>query len=192
MADNESIDGLDLILRKLEALSAKASGRVLATIIRAQLNVIGKQMKADTDSKVKEGRKGIRSRFKNNTRTNWIQAKVGFGVGKKKTVIKPRKSKRSGRGGVGIAAQNIHWWVAGTEERFTGGKTIRSRSKKYGNSKYRRLNGKAIMKRGSMPSFQPGLAAIAATKSRGKQNAEMIKRGALALQKEVLKIQNMR
>lgn len=169
MADNESIDGLDLILRKLTALETKASGRVLATIIRAQLNVIGKQMKADTDSKVKEGRKGVRSRFKNKAKKNFITAKVGFGVGKKKAA-KPRKSKRSGRGGVGISGQNIHWWVAGTKRRAT------------------RKN----FDRGSMPSFQPGLAAIAATKSRGQQNKEMIKRGALALQKEVLKIQNMR
>lgn len=169
MADNESIYGLDLILRKLTALEAKASGRVMATIIRAQLNVIGKQMKADLDSKVKEGRKGVRSRFKNKAKKNFITAKVGFGVGKK-TATKPRKSKRSGHGGVGISAQNIHWWVAGTKRRTT------------------RRN----FDRGTMPSYQPGLAAIAATKSRGKQNAEMIKRGALALQKEVLKIQNMR
>jgi hypothetical protein len=39
--------------------------------------------------------------------------------------------------------------------------------------------------------MQPGLAAIAATKSRGKQNAEMIKRGALALEKEVLKLRTI-
>ena len=173
MADNESIDGLDLILRKLETLSAKASGRVLATIIRAQLNVIGKQMKADLDSKVKEGRKGVRSRFKNKAKRNFITAKVGFNVGKKRKAKRTLKLKGNRREGQGISAENAHWWVAGTKSRMT--KTLRPN-----------------VSRGVMPAMQPGLAAIAATKSRGQQNKEMIKRGALALQKEVLKIQNMR
>lgn len=180
MADNQTVDGLDLLLKKLDVLDKKAAGRVLSTVIRSQLNVIGKQMKADVDSKVKEGRKGVRSRFKNNAKKNFITAKVGFGVGKKKEA-KPRKTKRKSRGGVGIGAQNIHWWVAGTKDRFTG--SARSRTGK---------NRGKQMFRGKMPSFQPGLAAIAAAKSRGKQNAEMIKRGALALQKEVTKIQKMR
>lgn len=169
MADNESVEGLDQILRKLNELEKKGAGRVLSSMIRGQLNVIGKQMKADTDSRVKEGRKGVRSRFKNNAKKNWVLAKVGFGVGPKK-LRKPRKSKRTSRGGVGISAQNIHWWVAGTKQRTT----------------------RSNQDRGQMPSFQPGLAKIAATKSRGQQNKEMIKRGALALQKEVVKLQNMR
>lgn len=169
MADNQTIEGLDSLLKKLNELEKKGAGRVLGSIIRAQLNVIGKQTKADTSSKVKEGRKGVRSRFKNKAKKNFITAKVGFGVGPKK-LRKPSKSKRTSRGGVGIAAQNIHWWVAGTKQRTT----------------------RAQQDRGSMPSFQPGLAKIAASKSSGQQNKEMIKRGALALQKEVVKLQNMR
>jgi hypothetical protein len=180
MADNESIEGLDLILKKLETLSVKASGRVLATVIRAQLNVIGKQMKADVDSKVKEGRKGVRSRFKNKAKKNFITAKVGFGVGKKRKAGRTLKLKGNRREGQGIGAQSIHWWVAGTKSRRTG------------LNRPRNPNPPAPHDTGRMPSFQPGLAKIAATKSRGQQNKEMIKRGALALQKEVLKIQNMR
>ena len=195
MADNESIDGLDLILRKLETLSVKASGRVLATIIRAQLNVIGKQMKADLDSKVKEGRKSVRSRFKNKAKKNFITAKVGFGVGKKRKSGRTFKLKGNRREGQGIGAQNIHWWVAGTTKRTTGigkgRKQVRVGTYRDGTANINYVNG-AMMNRGRMPSFQPGLAKIAATKSRGQQNKEMIKRGALALQKEVLKIQNMR
>lgn len=183
MADNQTVDGLDLLLKKLDVLDKKAAGKVLSTVIRAQLNVIGKQMKADVDSKVKEGRKGVRSRFKNNAKKNWVLAKVGFGVGKKKDA-KPRKTRRTSRGGVGIGVQNIHWWVAGTDQRFTG--TYKGHKGTY------KTRGRAVMNRGKMPSFQPGLAKIAAAKSRGQQNAEMIKRGALALQKEVTKIQKMR
>ncbi len=179
---NEVVEGLDEILATLTTLETKSADKVLAAMIRGQMAPIQKQMKADTDSKVKEGRKGVRSRFKNNKKKNWILAKVGFGVGPKKNQ-KPRRSKRTGRGGVGISAQNIHWWVAGTKDRYTGG----MRKRKVLGKPYQKAKGRE-MYRGKMPSFQPGLAAIAATKSAGKQNAEMIKRGALALEKEVLKL----
>jgi len=170
--DNATIDGLDSILRKLTILETKSSGKVLAAIVRAQLTVIRKQMKADVSSKVKEGRKGVRSRFKNSARKNVIQAKVGFGVGKKQRAKKayPKKINRMGNksGGVGISAQNFHWWVAGTKLRQT----------------------KRDADRGEMPSMQLGLASIAQQKSAGKQNAEMIKRGALVLEKELKKIKS--
>jgi hypothetical protein len=167
---DDTVEGLDQILRKLSYLETKGADKVLSAMIRGQLNAIEKQMKKDTDSKVKEGRKGVRSRFKNKKKKNWIQAKVGFGVGKKKKNAPKFVRKGNKRGGVGISAQNIHWWVAGTKSRQT----------------------KRNADRGAMPSMQPGLAAIAATKSRGKQNAEMIKRGALALEKEVVKLKAIR
>lgn len=170
MADNETISGVDQILRKMTALEKKGSGRVLAAMIRGQLNVIGKQMKADVAPKVKDGRKGIRSRFKNNAKKNWIQAKVGFGVGPKRKLDRVLKLKGNRRQGQGIAAQNIHWWVAGTKQRST----------------------KRSLNRGIMPAMQPGLARIAATKSKGKQNAEMIRRGALQLQKEIIQLKAIR
>lgn len=170
MRDNDTIQGLDQILRKLSHLEAKSADKVLSAMIRGQMKPIEQQMKKDVDAKVKEGRKGVRSRFKNKKKKNWIQAKVGFGVGKQKKNAPKKVNRKSGKqGGVGISAQNIHWWVAGTKRRQT----------------------KRNADRGSMPSMQPGLAAIAATKSRGKQNAEMIKRGALALKKEVLKLRAM-
>ncbi len=188
MADNAVVTGVDQILRKMTALEKKGSGRVLAAMIRGQLSVIGKQMKSDVNSKVKEGRKGIRSRFKNNAKNNWIQAKVGFGVGKKsKKPSKVVNRKGNRKAGVGISAQNIHWWVAGTDPRFTGGK-ITGRGK----YKRRRLNGKPVHPTGRMPSMQPQLARIAAAKSKGKQNAEMIRRGALQLQKEIIQLKAIR
>ena len=185
MRDNDTIQGLDQILRKLTALETKSIDKVLSAMIRGQMKPIEQQMKKDVDAKAKEGRKGVRSRFKNKKKKNFITAIVGFGVGKKRKTVPKVKPRGRGRG-VGISSENIHWWVAGTANRLTGGK-ITGRGK----WKLRRLNGKAIMNRGSMPSMQPGLAAIAATKSRGKQNAEMIKRGALALEKEVLKLRAM-
>lgn len=178
MADNEVIEGLDQILRKLDQFETKAADRILSAMIRGQMKPIEQQMKKDVDPQVKEGRKGVRSRFKNKRKKNEITAKVGFGVGKKKKNATKVVNRKGGkRGGVGISAQNIHWWVAGTGIRTTGGHFQRVKNK-----------GSRQMNRGSMPAMQPGLAAIAATKSRGKQNAEMIKRGALALEKEVLKL----
>ena len=187
MNDNAAIDGLDAILKKLTILETKSAGKVLAAIVRAQLTVIGKQMKADVDRKVKEGRKGVRSRFKNSARKNVIKAVVGFGVGKrKKNAPKVVGRKGNRKGGVGIAAQNIHWWVAGTKQRQTGGKMS---GKVLG--KPERPNRRAGHNTGRMPSMQPGLASIAQTKSAGKQNAYMIERGALMLEKEIQKIKSI-
>lgn len=183
MNDNATIDGLDSILKKLTILETKSAGKVLAAIVRAQLTVIGKQMKADVDKKVKEGRKGVRSRFKNSARKNVIKAVVGFGVGKRSKKTQKLNSKGNRNGGVGITAHNIHWWVAGTKQRKTGGMMA---GKVLG--KPERPNRRAGHNTGRMPSMQPGLASIAQRKSAGQQNAYMIERGALALEKEIQKI----
>jgi hypothetical protein len=137
-------------------------------------------MKADTSPRVKEARKGVRSRFKKGKTR--VEALAGFGVGKrrKKKITKPVNSKGNRKGGIGIGAQNIHWWVAGTKKRTTG----RTKSGK--------ITGSGFMNRGRMPAMQPGLARIAYQKSNGKIQAEMIKRGALALKKEIVKLWKIR
>ena len=171
VSGGEVVEGLDLLLKKMSVLENKSAEKILGAMVRAKLNVIGKQMKKDTSNKVKEGRKGVRARWKHKINKNMIKALVGFGVGKRKK-NEPKKANRQGnkRGGVGISAQNIHWWVAGTEQRET----------RYGSD------------RGTMPAMQPGLAAQAATKSRGQQNKYMIERGALMLKKELSKLEGMR
>jgi hypothetical protein len=171
VSGGEVVEGLDLLLKKMSVLENKSAEKILGAMVRAKLNVIGKQMKKDTSNKVKEGRKGVRARWKHKINKNMIKALVGFGVGKRKK-NEPKKANRQGnkRGGVGISAQNIHWWVAGTEQRET----------RYGSD------------RGTMPAMQPGLAAQAATNSRGQQNKYMIERGALMLKKELSKLEGMR
>jgi len=59
-----SIDGLEAILKRMETLKNSSKVAVMRSAIRAGLNVIGKQMKADVDPQVKLGRKGVKSRFK--------------------------------------------------------------------------------------------------------------------------------
>jgi hypothetical protein len=171
VSGGEVVEGLDLLLKKMSVLENRSAEKILGAMVRAKLNVIGKQMKKDTSKKVKEGRKGVRARWKHKINKNMIKALVGFGVGKRKK-NEPKQANRQGnkRGGVGISAQNIHWWVAGTEQRET----------RYGSD------------RGQMPAMQPGLAAQAARKSRGQQNKFMIERGALMLTKELSKLEGMR
>ena len=171
VSGSEVVQGLDLLLKKMSVLENRSAEKILGAMVRAKLNVIGKQMKKDTSKKVKEGRKGVRARWKHKINKNMIKALVGFGVGKRKK-NKPKTINRQGnkRGGVGISAQNIHWWVAGTEQRKT----------RYG------------VDRGQMPAMQPGLAAQAATKSKGQQNKFMIERGALMLKKELSILERMK
>ena len=171
VSGGEVVEGLDLLLKKMSVLENRSAEKILGAMVRAKLNVIGKQMKKDTSKKVKEGRKGVRARWKHKINKNMIKALVGFGVGKRKK-NEPKKAtrQRNKRGGIGISAQNIHWWVAGTEQRET----------RYGSD------------RGQMPAMQPGLAAQAARKSRGQQNKFMIERGALMLKKELSKLEGMR
>jgi hypothetical protein len=171
VSGGEVVEGLDLLLKKMSVLENRSAEKILGAMVRAKLNVIGKQMKKDTSKKVKEGRKGVRARWKHKINKNMIKALVGFGVGKRKK-NEPKQANRQGnkRGGVGISAQNIHWWVAGTEQRET----------RYGSD------------RGQMPAMQPGLAAQAARKSKGQQNKFMIERGALMLTKELSKLEGMR
>ena len=172
VSGSEVVQGLDLLLKKMSVLENRSAEKILGAMVRAKLNVIGKQMKKDTSKKVKEGRKGVRARWKHKINKNMIKALVGFGVGKRKK-NKPKTINRQGnkRGGVGISAQNIHWWVAGTWQRET---TVTRQN------------------RGEMPAMQPGLAAQAATKSKGQQNKFMIERGALMLKKELSILERMK
>jgi hypothetical protein len=181
VSGGDVVEGLDLLLKKMSVLENKSAEKILGAMVRAKLNVIGKQMKKDTSKKVKEGRKGVRARFKHKINKNMIKALVGFGVGKRKK-NEPKKANRRGnkKGGVGISAQNIHWWVAGTEQRETGRNTLGKQ------------NPPEPHNTGTMPAMQPGLAAQAATKSRGQQNKYMIERGALMLKKELSKLEGMR
>lgn len=169
------IVGIETLIRRMETLKQTSKVSVMRSAIRGGLNAIGKQMKADLDPKAKKGKVAVKSKFKKGKKT--ITAKVGFGVGKKRGKTYP-ESKKQRRSGVGIDGNNVHWWVAGTTRRRTGFK----RGKPTGNP---------VANRGVMPAMQPKLATIAYAKSKGKVKAEMIKRGALQLEKEAKKLQRI-
>lgn len=176
-----TIDGLDTIIKRMDAIKKNGGTNVAQAMIRAGLNVIGKQMKKDLSPKVRAGRAGVRSRFKRNKKKGIVTAKVGFGVGKKRKKA-PKVVNRKGnrKSGVGIAENNVHWWVAGTKQRTTG----RTKSGK--------ATGYAAQNRGRMPAMQPQLAAIAYAKSKGQIQREMVKRGALQLKKEIDKTKRIK
>ena len=177
-----TIEGLDELLKALEEFKGKPAARVLKSAIRGGLNIVGKQMKADVDPKVKAGAKAVKTKIKE--RRGVLTAKVGFGVGRKRlkagTVTVAQRTKP----GVGIGPRNIHWWVAGTHERITG---YRTRRKQGVITKRIRKANKPVRSTGIMPAMQPKLAWIAYQKRKGQINAEMIKRGALQLKKEIAK-----
>lgn len=163
-----SIDGLDTILKRMAVLKQSSKVSVMRSAIRGGLNAIGKQMKADLDPKAKQGKVAVKSKFKKGKKR--ITAKVGFGVGKKRGKEYPKNRKGNRKSGVGIDGNNIHWWVAGTSRR----------------------EARNNMNRGAMPAMQPKLATIAYAKSRGKVKSEMIKRGALQLEKEAKKLRRIK
>ena len=171
-----SIDGLDALDKRMEELKKNGKVAVMRSAIRGGLNAIGKQMKADLAPDAKQGKVAVKSKFKKGKKR--ITAKVGFGVGKKRGKTYPVNRKGNRKSGVGIDGNNVHWWVAGTDRRWTGAGKGRKR-------------GGRQMYRGSMPAMQPGLATIAYAKSKGKVKAEMIRRGALQLEKEAKKLQRI-
>ena len=170
------IVGIETLIRRMEILKQNGRVSVMRSAIRGGLNAIGKQMKADLDPKAKQGKVAVKSKFKKGKKT--ITAKVGFGVGKKRGKTYPTNRKGNRKAGVGIDGNNVHWWVAGTGRRWTGTGKGRKR-------------GGPVMYRGEMPAMQPKLATIAYAKSKGKVKAEMIKRGALQLEKEAKKLQRI-
>ncbi len=174
------IQGLDKLLKSLEQLRRpSATNRVLKAALSGGLTAIGKQMKKDLSPRVKLGRAAVKTKIK--AKGGKVTAKVGFGVGRKKNltpkqmaVSSAAAAGRGKRGGVGITAQNVHWWIAGTRHRYAG---VNYRTKK--------LTGGAIISRGIMPAMQKGLAFNALQKTKSKIHAEMEKRAGKALAKEI-------
>jgi hypothetical protein len=157
------IEGMQQLLKSLDALPTKVGRSVLSSAIRGGLNVIQKQMKSEMDPKVKAAKRGIGTRFKKGKQ---VVAKVGVGVGKRKKPLK-RARKRTTKGGVGIDDRNLHWWVAGTKQRTTK---------------------KTKGDRGKMPAKDPQLAVRAYKKAKGKILAEMVRLGKKRFEREVARL----
>jgi hypothetical protein len=157
------VEGLDQLVKSLDALPTKVGRAVLSSAIRGGLNAIQKQMKSELNPKVKAARRGIGTRFKKGEQ---VIAKVGVGVGKRKKPLKKAR-KRASKGGVGIGERNLHWCVAGTKKRTTN---------------------TTEADRGSMPAMDPQLAVRAYKKAKGKILAEMVRLGKKRFEREVARL----
>lgn len=115
-AVGRAIEGDKALDAALARLAGPGARRVNAGMMNASLAVLAKALRAavnasDASSELKRAaRQAIGRKRRKDV------AKVGFGVGKKRAAS---PDKRTGKSGVGISANNIHWPVLGTGERQT-------------------------------------------------------------------------
>lgn len=126
---------------KLRHLAEVGSKRAIVAGIRAAMPPLAKAMRAAINSSEaspelkREARKTIGARFGKTRAIQERHAKVGFGVGMRAAAIgraMTARGKRIAAGkqekkGVGISAANIHWFVLGTDDRYSGGTRRRVR-----------------------------------------------------------------
>lgn len=125
------IKELDVAMRNLATNEIKKAAR---QAINKGIRVLAKSQKSKVPPRYKHLKKLIGSRFgkaKAGSQRGQVQAKAGFGVGKKRTRLDKETGKRVAskltesrklkdgekRRGVGISLNNIHWIVLGTKER---------------------------------------------------------------------------
>jgi hypothetical protein len=135
---------------RLRELSGPEYSKVLRKGMRAGIKVIEKAQKAATP--ILSVKQAIGSRLLK--QKEGFGAKAGAAVGKKKkpTAAALRKAGKRHRGGVGISARNIHWYVLGTQMRETGTKRTGANSHKRGANPRRVATGRPRHSTGRMPA----------------------------------------
>lgn len=147
---------------RLQMLASDAGiDRVSRQGVRAAIKIIARTQQALAPAGSVRSALGSRMLRK----SEGIGAKAGGGVGKQFV-----PGKRLGRKGVGISARNIHWWLAGTAERWTGETRVGTNSHKRGAKPQRVLTGGSRHYTGRMPAHgiireAASLAAIPAQKA---------------------------
>jgi hypothetical protein len=76
-----------------------------------------------------------------------VSAKAGLGVAKKQSA---GSKDRTGRKGVGLGSNNVHWAALGTNQRFTGAKSI---AQGKGRARRLKLTGHPRKYTGAMPQI---------------------------------------
>lgn len=143
MAISAKLKGLDKMLKRLDELKTVSAKRAATAAVKGALPVLAADVRkratqAPASTAVKrEARKTVRWRLikmgeaLRGARALASVGKVGFGVGKQSAAKKAKASARAKSGhGVGLSQGTVHWFVLGTEERYSA--TQRSSSR--GNS----------------------------------------------------------
>jgi len=98
--------------RRLQTVKGSIVRRVVVKGIRAGMAEVRDAIRSEVPHR--SVRRAIASRFRKRKGSNSYRAVVGGGVGK-------RNKRRGGtRGGVGIAKENVHWYLMGTSKRHNG------------------------------------------------------------------------
>ena len=98
--------------RRLNAVKGPIARRVMVQGIRAGMAEVREAIRSEVP--YPSVRRAIGSRFKKRKGSNNYRAIVGGGVGKR------NKRRPSRKGGVGIAKENVHWYLMGTSGRHNG------------------------------------------------------------------------
>lgn len=100
---------------------AKESPSVITAGLKAMGKVVLKHAKTLVPKSIKPHiGSGFARKKKPGERTMRVGGAVGVTSSKaKKASAKSQKRKAANRGGVGISARNVHWWLMGTKQRQT-------------------------------------------------------------------------
>lgn len=161
------LEGLKPLQKRLDALKGKAGQRIEKAAVLSGLNVFGGAIKKGVDPQIKQVRKVVRSRFKKGRKR--VVAKVGFGVGPR-NIKAVGKERPEGRPGVGIGANNVHWWFMGTKDRTT----------------------RSGASRGAMPAQQPGMVPRAYATNKAAAFKKMVDTARKRLDKEAAKLRKVK
>lgn len=110
----------------LEQLKESVQKRIARGALRKAMTVVSKAIRTRIPSPWKDVKKLIGTRMLKRAVGSEIAGKVGVGVGKKSKRAKKKKD-RTGRPGVGVGPENVHWFILGTGKRFRGQRKIRNR-----------------------------------------------------------------
>ena len=115
-----AITGDAALMKALRTLKESAAKRAMQRGLNKGAQEGRKVVKASVPSRYKDIRKAIGWRaIKRSKNKNEPGAKIGAAVGKRGKSTKVSAKIRTGRKGVGIARNNIHWWFLGTKRRTT-------------------------------------------------------------------------
>lgn len=129
--------GIPEIDRRLEILGSRVANRITRQSLNKGLTVLAQAERTAVDAEPNlstDARRALKKTISKrlvlqNARGRAISAKAGFGVGQKPRGSKSRAraaaresaiaAKRDAKGakGVGLTANNVHWFALGTEER---------------------------------------------------------------------------
>lgn len=121
--------GLSQLNARLAELTQHVQQTGTQRAVRAGVNVLARSIRVEIDAEPEwseDLKRNLKRTVGRGSRSTDFGAagKAGFGVGQS---VGPRRSGRN-QGGVGVGSANAFWHVAGTDQRFVGRRTRRTKS----------------------------------------------------------------